>query len=142
MEKLKNALKSVRVRLFITLSFVILLIIVFLILVNIFVFGQFYMFSKTKALKEVYEIVNSYYNNTQNINLEEQLEKMAINNNFDILIKDNQNVNVYTSNKDFFYALGQINEIPNKPHEKEEVIIENGKNFKIKSITDTKNGIT
>ncbi len=142
MKKFKNALKSVRVRLFITLSFVILLIILFLILVNNFVFGQFYLYSKTKALKEAYEIVNNYYKDSQNINLEEQLEKIAINNNFDILIKDNQNVNVYTSNKDFFYALGQMDEIPNRFHEKEEVVIENAKNFTIKRITDTQNGIS
>ena len=51
MEKLKDTLKSVRVKLFITLSLVILLIILFLILVNNFVFGQFYLYSKTKALK-------------------------------------------------------------------------------------------
>ena len=39
MEKIKNALKSVRVKLFLMLSLIILLIIVFLILVNNFVFG-------------------------------------------------------------------------------------------------------
>ena len=97
MEKFKKAIKSVRVKLFMTLSFVILLIILFLILVNNFVFGQFYLYSKTKGLKSVYEIVNNYYNGYQNIDLETQLERIAINNNFDILIKNNENVNVYTS---------------------------------------------
>ena len=87
MKKFKKALSSVRVRLFMTLSLVILLIILFLILVNNFVFGQFYIYSKTKALKSVYETVNNYYNDAQNIDLETQLEKLAINNNFDILIK-------------------------------------------------------
>ena len=67
-EKIKQALKSVRVRLFITLSVVILLIILFLILVNNFVFGQFYLFSKTRALKDVYNTVNNYYNNEENEN--------------------------------------------------------------------------
>ena len=52
-DKIKQALKSVRVRLFITLSVVILLIILFLILVNNFVFGQFYLFSKKRALKDI-----------------------------------------------------------------------------------------
>ena len=65
-ERIKQALKSVRVRLFITLSVVILLIILFLILVNNFVFGQFYLFSKTRALKDVYNTVNNYYNNEEN----------------------------------------------------------------------------
>ena len=66
---MENALKSVRVRLFVTLSFVILLIIIFLILVNNFVFGQFYIYSKTKALKSVYEIVNNHYTSLSNIDL-------------------------------------------------------------------------
>ena len=114
MKKFKKALHSVRVKLFMTLSFVILLIILFLILVNNFVFGQFYIYSKTKALKSVYEVVNNYYMGSQVIDLEVQLEKIAINNNFDILIKNNQNVNVYTSNKDFFSTLGQMKEMTNR----------------------------
>ena len=79
MDKIKKAIKSVRVKLFLTLSLVILLIIVFLILVNNFVFGQFYLYSKTKELKLVYKTVNEYYDNQENINLSAQLERMAIN---------------------------------------------------------------
>ncbi len=142
MGKLKKAFNSVRVRLFITLSLVILLIIVFLILVNNFVFGKFYIYSKTKALKSVYEIVNNYYNGAQDINLEMQLERLAINNNFDILIKNNQNVNVYTSNKDFFVALGQMKEMTSKLDNNIGEVIENEKNFTIKKIKDSKNDIT
>ena len=43
MSKLKEALKSVKVKLFLMLSLIILLIILFLILVNNFVFGEFYL---------------------------------------------------------------------------------------------------
>lgn len=142
MEKVKNALKSVRVRLFVTLSMVILLIILFLILVNNFVFGQFYIYSKTKSLKSVYQVVNNYYTSSQNIDLEIQLEKIAINNNFDILIKNNQNVNVYTSNKDFFSTLGQMNEMTSKYNSNTGEIIEKGEGFTIKKIKDSKNDIT
>lgn len=142
MEKLKNALKSVRVRLFVTLSFVILLIILFLILVNNFVFGQFYIYSKTKSLKSVYEVINNHYISSQNIDLETQLEKIAINNNFDILIRNNQNVNVYTSNKDFFSTLGQMNEMTSRFHSNWGEIIESGEDFAIKKIKDSKNDIT
>lgn len=142
MEKFKNALKSVRVKLFMTLSFVILLIILFLILVNNFVFGKFYLYNKTKALKSVYKIVNNYYNNSQNIDLETQLERIAINNNFDILIKNEQNVNVYTSNRDFFSTLGQMNEMTSKFNSDSGEVIEDDKSFTIKKIKDSKNGIT
>lgn len=142
MDKFKDALKSVRVKLFITLSFVILLIILFLILVNNFVFGQFYLYSKTRTLKSVYEVVNNYYKEYQNIDLEIQLEKIAINNNFDILIKNNENVNVYTSNKDFFSTLGQMNEMTNRFNTESGELIENGEGFTIKRMKDSKNDIT
>ena len=142
MQKLKKAISSVRVKLFMTLSLVILLIILFLILVNNFVFGQFYIYSKTKALKSVYEIVNNYYTTSQNIDLETQLEKIAINNNFDILIKNNQNVNVYTSNKDFFSTLGQMNEMTSRFNSNLGEVLENGEHLTIKKIKDTKNDIT
>lgn len=142
MQKFKKAINSVKVKLFMTLSLVILLIILFLILVNNFVFGQFYIYSKTKALKSVYEMVNHYYADTQIIDLETQLEKIAINNNFDILIKNNQNVNVYTSNKDFFATLGQMNEMTSKFHNNFGEVLENGESFSIKKIKDSKNDIT
>ena len=93
-QQVKEALKSIRVKLFMTLSLIILLIILFLILVNNFVFGQFYLYSKTRGLKEVYGIINDYYNSDEQGNIGPQLEKIAIKNNFDILIKNNQNVNV------------------------------------------------
>lgn len=125
-----------------TLSLVILLIIAFLILVNNFVFGQFYIYSKTKALKSVYEVVNNYYRGSQNIELETQLEKIAINNNFDILIKNDQNVNVYTSNKDFFSTLGQMNEMTSRFNSNLGEVLENGESFTIKKMKDSKNGIT
>ena len=142
MNKIRNALKSVRIKLFITLSLVILLIILFLILVNNFVFGQFYLYSKTKALKSVYQVVNSYYNNNENGNLEEELEKIAIQNNFDILIRNDQNVNIYTSNKDFFSTLGQMSEMTNRFNTSSGETLEESEKFTIKKMRDTKNGIT
>ena len=142
MSKIKNLFKSVRVKLFITLSVVILIIIVFLILVNNFVFGKFYLYSKRQALKSVYETVNDYYNSDQSVNLETQLEKIAIQNNFDILIRNDQNVNVYTSNKDFFSTFGQMSEMTNRFNTGAGEIIEEGQEFVISRIKDSKNGIT
>ena len=142
MDKIKKAMKSVRVKLFLTLSLVILLIIIFLILVNNFVFGQFYLYRKTKELKMVYKTVNEYYNNQENTDLSSQLEKMAIKNNFDILIRNDQDVNVYTSNKDFFSALGQMNEMTSRFDDSENQEIEENKNYTIKKMQDSKNGVT
>lgn len=142
MKKFKNALKSVRVKLFMTLSLVIILIILFLVLINNVVFGQFFIYSKIKSLKSVYEMVNDYYNNAQDINLETQLEKIAISNNFDILIRSNQNVNVYTSNKDFFSMLGQMDEMTSRFNNDTGEVLENNEKFTIKKVKDNKNGMT
>ena len=144
MGKIKNAIKSVRIKLFFTLSMVILAIIIFLILVNNFVFGKFYLYSKTQALKSVYEIVNNYYENQaySEEDMESQIEKLAIKNNFDILIKNNENVNVYTSSKDFFSTLGQMNEMTSRLYDNSSEEIEKGEGFTIKKVKDRKNGIT
>lgn len=137
----RNPLKSVRIRLFITISTIILLIIAFLILVNNLVFGQFYMYRKRQDLKSVYETVNNYYENSQEENLEAELEKIAIQNNFDILIKDEQNISIYTSNKDFYSTIGQMNEMTLRFRVEGGEIIEENDNFAIKRIKDNRNGV-
>ena len=140
MEKIKNALKSVRVKLFLMLSLIIILIIVFLILVNNFVFGQFYLYSKKQSLKTVYQNINNYYNSPTNIDIDSELEKIAIRNNFDILIKDEQNINIFTSNKDFFSTLGQMNEMTNSITSGQ--VLEEEENYNIKKMKDVRTGIS
>ena len=142
MSKKQNPLKSVRVKLFMTMSLVILLIIIFLILVNNFVLGRFYLYSKRQTLKSVYRTVNDYYNNDKSENFEEKLEQIAIQNNFDILIRNNENVNIYTSNKDFYSTFGQMNEMTSRFNIGVGELIEQSDNFVIKKIKDSKNGIT
>ena len=87
---------SVKVKLFTTLSLTILLIILFLIVVNNFALENFYLYSKQKELKSVYEKINNYYKNyNYENNIETELEKIAVKNNFDILIKDYNVINIY-----------------------------------------------
>lgn len=142
MNKRCNPLESVRLKLFITISTIIVLIIVFLVIGNNLVLGQFYVYSKRQTLKSVYETVNSYYANPRSMDIETQLEKIAIQNNFDILIKNEQNVSIYTSNKDFYSALGQMNEMTLKFKVGLGEIIEENEQYVIKKIKDTKNGVT
>ena len=142
MSKKFNPFKSVRVKLFLSLSLIIIGIIIFLILVNNFVFGQFYLYSKRAALKSVYLTVNDYYNSGEQGDLTSELEQMAIKNNFDILIRNDQNVNVYTSNKDFFSTYGQMNEMTSRFDTGAGEVIEENDNFVITRIKDTKNGLT
>ena len=140
---MKNALKSVRVKLFFTISFVILIIIIFLITVNNVIFGQFYLYIKTKDLRESYIKINDYYNGyEQNNYIENELEKISVKNNFDILIKNEQNMNVYTSSKDFFSTLGQMNEMTNIFSNSNTEIIDKNDKYIIKKVKDTKNQIT
>ncbi len=143
MKKIKKTFKSVRVKLFLTLSAVILLIIMFLIIINNFVLGTFYTYKKTSALKSVYEMVNNYYiNENKDINIENELEKVAIKNGFDILIRNEENVNVYTSSKDFFATIGQINEMASRLNINSGEVLEKNDTFIIKKIKDYKNSIT
>ena len=142
MNKKQNPLKSVRVKLFATISIVIVSIIVFLIVVNNFVLGQFYLYTKRQTLKSVYQIVNDYYNDEQDGSLETKLEQIAIQNNFDILIRNNQNINVYTSNKNFYATYGQMNEMTSRLNTGDGKLIEQGNKFVIKEITDSKNKMT
>ncbi len=140
MEKIKNALKSVRVKLFLMVSLIIILLIVFLILINNLVFGQFYLYSKTKDLKEVYSRINDYYNNPSNIDINAELEKLAVKNNFDILIKDDDNINIFTSNKDFLSTFGEMNQMTNIINIGE--LIEENEKFIIRKLKDNKTGIS
>ena len=140
MKKLKEKLKSVRVKLFLSLSVVIVLIILFLILMNNVVLETFYLYSKRNTLKSVYMQINEYYKNPDSkINLEEELEKIEINNDFDIIIKNDENTSIYTSNKDFLFTFGNIT---NNFLSKTQEVLEENKNMSIRKIKDRNNGIT
>lgn len=140
-KEIKEAFSSVKVKLFFTLSLTILLIIIFLIIVNNFLLENFYLYSKQKTLKSVYETINNYYiNPSQYSNIETELEKISVKNNFDILIKDNNGINVYTTNKNFTSVIGTINDIIDRFNEGKE--LESTENFSIRKQRDFKNGIS
>ena len=140
-KKIKEIFSSVKVKLFFTLSLTVLLIIIFLIIVNSFLLENFYLYNKKKTLKSVYETINSYYSNPiQDTLIEKELEKISVANNFDILIKDNNGINVYTTNKSFTSVIGTINDIIDKFNEGKE--LEKNDKFSIKKQRDFKNGIS
>ena len=90
LNKIKDVLSSVKVKLFLSLSITVLLIILFMILVNNFALEQFYLYKKQITLKTVYESINEYYKKqNRDDDIQTELEKLSIKNNFDILIKDN-----------------------------------------------------
>ena len=141
---MEKSLRSLRVKLFITLCIVVIIIIAFLILLNNFVLETFYLYSKQKDLMEVYKSINEYYTNSDSkIDIELELEKAALNNDFDIIIKTNTGMTVYTSNKDFSSTIGTINEIENSAMSwwgHKNILFSNDKII-IRKTQDIKNGV-
>ena len=148
----KKLLSSLKVRLFFTISLTIILIILFLIIVNNFALENFYLYTKQQTLKSAYEKINeSYQNSNYETDIEEEIEKISIKNNFDIMVKDSTGINVYTTNKNFPSATENINglfdnrfsENKQKPFEKnEDKEIENNSKYTIKKQKDFKNGLS
>ena len=142
MKKIKDKLKSVRVKLFLTLSIVILFIIVILILLNNVVLETFYLYNKKNALKSVYSQINEYYNSPEEgVNLEAELEKIAIRNDFDILISNNENTSIYTSDENFYTTLGQMKSMVTRFYMGRDEILEQNDKYSIKQMKDTRTGI-
>ncbi len=133
--------KSIRTKLFISLCLIVIAIIVSLILLNNFVLRQFYEYNKQKQLENVYYTINNYYNtNLKKESLVEEIDKIAIKNNFDILIKDNQNISIYSSNKDFYSSINDM--LIAFVIEGKGEILKNEENYKITKFKDRKTNIT
>lgn len=144
MEKLKKKLNSIRIRLFLSLCVVVIIIITFLIIVNNFIFETFYLYSKTNTLRLVYDKINTFFSNNE-YSIEEfkgELEKISINNNFEILIKTGDGITtIYNTNKDYLGVIKDFNRLVKGINDKDlEVLEENGK-FDIKKVRDTGNNI-
>lgn len=101
--------KSIKTRLFLSLCIIVISIIVVLILLNNFVLKQFYEFNKKNQLIDVYYVINNYYNNDNiGIVISDELNKISLKNNFNILIKNNFGNTIYSSNTDFYSAIEDL----------------------------------
>ena len=101
-EKKEDVNKSVRVKLFFIMTSTIMAIILMLIFVNSFIIESYYLNYKKDTLLSTYEKINKYLSSSMTSSaIELELEKISINNNFNILITNSKNVNIYSSNKDF-----------------------------------------
>ena len=99
----KEKTKSVKIKLFLIMTLASILIIIFLILANTFLIESYYVYSKKDKLLQSYNSINKYMSssNISESEIELELEKIAINNNFSIIITDENNMSIYTSNKDY-----------------------------------------
>ena len=103
-KSIKNRFDTIRTKLFLTLCITIAIIILFLILVNSVVLESYYMYSKQTELMAAYRVINAYYNGSgSGQNIEIELEKLALSNNFDILIKTENSI--YATSRDFVSSL-------------------------------------
>ena len=136
----KRRVKSIQSRLFISLCVVVCLIIMFLIIVNSFILESFYLYSKINTLEGVYKQINTDTSKIYNIlEFEEELEKISINNDFDILIKTGENLTIYSTNKDYMGVLREFGKLA--PFNNKDFYVEENEHYTIKSVQDTATGI-
>ena len=101
--------KSIKTRLFLSLCIIVVSIIAVLIILNNFVLKQFYEFNKKKQLIDVYYVINNYYNSDdEEASISDELNKISLKNNFNILIKNNLGNTIYSSNTDFYSAIEDL----------------------------------
>lgn len=144
MKQLKNQFKSIRIKLFLTLCIAVIVIIAFLILTNNFVLESFYLYSKTKDLVSIYDRLNTYYSENQIENsdeIEKELERISINNNFDILICGQNNIIVYSTNRNFLSNIDEMTSIKGTLARNENIVYRD-KKIVIRKFKDSSNGIT
>ena len=141
MGKLSKQVKTVRGKLFFSMCIVVLSIILFLILVNSFVLEKYYQYTKSNQLKSLYDMINGYYNEKKQItNFKDELDRIAIKNNFDIIIKDQSDSAVYLSNKDFLSNIRVIIEFWGINRQQEYKVLEETDKLEIRNIRDTETG--
>ena len=142
MGSITRPIKSVRGKLFFTLCVIVLSIILFLIIVNSFVLEKYYQYAKSSELKNVYNMINSYYNGEiQVYNMEDELDQISIKNNFDIIIRNGQGTAVYLSNKDFLSNVKIIIDFWGVNGRQDYQILEQTDNLQIRTIRDTETKI-
>ena len=117
MKKIVNNIKSFRFRLFFSLCCVVTLIVLFLILINNVVLETVYMYAKAENVKKAYEKINECYNEEKNgntdINIEEELNRINMKNGFEILVVNEEQEIVFSSNRNLFNSINKINPILN-----------------------------
>lgn len=139
MAKTKSNFKSVRFKLFFTMCVVIAVIVLCLVAINSVVLKSFYLYSKINSLKSVYSKINNYYNSNNNSNsLEEELRRIAFNNNYDIFIKTENNMIVFSTDKDL-YSVIDILTTANKANRE---IVSSDENVVIQRVNDKYNNIS
>lgn len=132
--------KSLRARLFFTLCIVVFVIIMFFIIVNNIVLSTFFYYSKVNTIKDVYYQIQ---NMDMSQNNEKVLEKICLENSFNIVIKNDENI-IYKDKNDYtenFKEIPKINDnIKYSIFNKSDILFSN-ENKTIRRIQDKTTGI-
>ena len=141
MAKMKDNFKSVRFKLFLTMCIVIAIIVLCLVAINSIVLKSFYLYSKTNTVTDLYKRINMYYNsNSTNNQIEDELRRIAFNNNFDIFIETNENTIVFSTDKDLFTAIDILSNAKN--YKNKDNLIYSDEKVQIRKINDDSNNIS
>ena len=141
MAKIKHNFKSVRFKLFLTMCIVIAIIVLCLVAINSIVLESFYLYSKTNTVTDLYKRINMYYNSdSTNNQIEDELRRIAFNNNFDIFIETDQNTIVFSTDKDLFTAIDILSNAKN--YKNKDNLIYSDEKVQIRKINDDSNNIS
>ena len=141
MANFKEKIKSVQFKLFSTMCIVIAIIVLCLILANNVVLETFYIYSKTKNVKQVYERINGYYEHSDSVNIEKELRRIAFNNNFDIFIKTEENVYIFSTDRDFYNNLNNLHNIENLDVSNNDNVLYKDEKVVVTRVEDTSNNM-
>ena len=103
--------KSVRAKLFLTVCIIMLMTILFLIVVNSAMLETFYYYNKKESSLSLFEYIKENESKSTEESFKNELEKIAVNNNFDIEIINSSNEILYTTDGNFVENFGSIQEI-------------------------------
>ena len=102
---MKKKLSSFRAKMFFMLCVVVLVVVTLLFVANNTILEPYYIYRKRNNLISVYQKIDDYYNNNLDEEaLELELEKIALNNNFEINIFTKDNSNIYITSRDVRFA--------------------------------------
>lgn len=143
MSRIREKLKSVRFKLFLIMCIVIIFIVCCLIIINSIVLGSFYAYSKVVTVINVYNKINDYYANVNsNMNLEEELRNIAFKNNFDIAIQTDNNIILYSTDKDFITAIDTVMNMNQMEESNEPNVIYRDSNMVIRKIAGSNSSMS
>ena len=103
-------LKSVKTKLFLTICIVIVIIILFFVVINSTIIEKSYYYEKQNDSLNAYNYINENLNEDIDNNLEDIIDKMCLQNNYDIVIEKDGDV-VYSSRENFLENFEEFTEV-------------------------------